>query len=165
MGFQSISTFNSTPLFQSLVAAKSVREPIFAFKLSTTGAGLTLGGIHHKLYTGPITYVPLVEVGYWGINPDSVNVRSKKIASGINAIVDSGTSFIVAPEALVDQLYASIPGAASAASTIGQGFYMFPCSNPPNVSFNIGGQKFAIAPEAFSLGQLEEGSDLCVGGI
>jgi cathepsin D len=96
MGFQTISDYNAPPLFQSLVDAKAVKEPVFAFKLSTDeGAELTLGGLNSALYKGDITYVPVKEKGYWQIQMDSVNVGDKKPVSSIGAIVDSGMTLIV----------------------------------------------------------------------
>ena len=61
MAYQSISAYNSPPLFQNLVAQGQVTEPRFAFKLAESGAELYLGGTNPKLYEGLFTYVPVTD--------------------------------------------------------------------------------------------------------
>jgi cathepsin D len=166
MGFQSISDYNAPPLFQSLVAAKAVSSPVFAFKLSDSGAELTLGGLNPDLYTGSVTYVPVTEEGYWQVDMDSVNVGTKKAVTGVGAIIDSGTTLIVGDSTNVAKFYKSVPGAKAAGASVGDGYYTFPCSSvPSNISISFGGKKFTISPDVFNLGQVSEGSSLCVGGI
>ena len=58
MAYQSISDYNSPPLFQTLVAQGRV-APQFAFKLAETGSELYLGGTNPELYNGSFTYVPV----------------------------------------------------------------------------------------------------------
>ena len=57
MAYQTISQFNSTPFFQTLVAQGKVAQPVYAFKLNDTGSELYLGGVNPDLYTGSITYL------------------------------------------------------------------------------------------------------------
>ena len=59
MGFQSISRYNATPLFQALVSQDVVTSPVFGFKLGTSGSELYLGGTNGNLYTGDFTWVSL----------------------------------------------------------------------------------------------------------
>ena len=59
MAYQSISVYNSPPVFQSLIAQKQVTTPVFSFKLASTGAELFLGGTDSSLYKGNFTYVPV----------------------------------------------------------------------------------------------------------
>lgn len=59
MAYQTISSYNSPPVFQTLLAQKQVTTPVFSFKLSTSGAELFLGGTDSKLFTGNFTYTPV----------------------------------------------------------------------------------------------------------
>jgi cathepsin D len=59
MGFQSISQFNATPLFQTLISEGVVTSPVFGFKLATSGSELFIGGTNSALYTGDFIYLPL----------------------------------------------------------------------------------------------------------
>jgi cathepsin D len=161
MGFQSISEYNAPPVVQTLVKTGMTTEPVFAFKLSDSGAELTIGGTNNALYTGAFTAVPVTQEGYWQVDMDAVSVGTTKALGTTSAIIDSGTTLIVAPTADAAKLYQSVPGSASA----GDGYYTYPCNRPPSVSLTFGGKNFAISPDTFSLGRVSSGSSQCVGGI
>jgi cathepsin D len=161
MGFQSISEYNAPPVFQTLVETGMTTDPVFAFKLSDSGAELTIGGTNNALYTGAFTAVPVTQEGYWQVDMDAVSVGTTKALGTTSAIIDSGTTLIVAPTADAAKLYQSVPGSASA----GDGYYTYPCKSPPSVSLTFGGKNFAISPDTFSLGEVSSSSSQCVGGI
>lgn len=56
MAYQSISSFNSSPLFETLVSEKKVPKAQFSFKLSSKGSELFIGGSNPDLYTGKFSY-------------------------------------------------------------------------------------------------------------
>ena len=63
-------------------------------------------------------------------------------------------------------IYDAIPGSADASSTIGSGFYTFPCSSAPDsISFELGGSSFTVSADTFNLGTASSDPDSCVGGI
>ncbi|KAI0696817.1 aspartic peptidase domain-containing protein [Cytidiella melzeri] len=165
MGYQSISDYNAPPVFQTLFAQKQVSEPIFAFKLSTSDSTLTLGGVDSSKYTGSFAYAPVTTQGYWQVNLDSISVNGKSAVGTVQSIIDTGTTLIIGDAKHVQQLYAQIQGSKPASKSIGQGYYTFPCSSTPNVSFTFGGKAFNIAPNLFNLGRVSKGSSLCVGGV
>lgn len=59
LAFQSISAYNATPVFESLVSQGQTDEPVFSFKLTASGSELYLGGVNTALYTGDFTYTPV----------------------------------------------------------------------------------------------------------
>ena len=59
MAFQSIAVFNTSPPFRTLVSEGAEKEPVFSFKLATSGSELFLGGVNTQLFTGKITWGPL----------------------------------------------------------------------------------------------------------
>ena len=59
MGFQSISAYNATPVFKNLVSEGQTDQPVFSFKLATSGSELYLGGANSALYTGDFSYTPV----------------------------------------------------------------------------------------------------------
>ena len=61
MGFESISVYNQSPVFQSFVAQGQATDPVFAFKLADSGSELYLGGVNKALYSGPFAYVSVVK--------------------------------------------------------------------------------------------------------
>ena len=59
MGFQSISQFNASPLFQTLISEGVVSSQVFGTKFATSGSELFIGGTNSALYTGSLTYLSL----------------------------------------------------------------------------------------------------------
>jgi len=59
LAFPSISRFNASPVFQTLISEGVLTEPVFGFKLAPNGSELFLGGTNRKLYTGSFTWVPV----------------------------------------------------------------------------------------------------------
>jgi cathepsin D len=89
MAFQNLSAFNAPPVFQSLVAAQQTDHPIFALKLTSTGAELTLGGLNQDLYTGAVNYLPVNGSGYWQVAFDSLAINLQAVISNLPCIIDS----------------------------------------------------------------------------
>lgn len=59
MAFATISVFQANPVIQTLVAEGQLSDPVFAFKLASSGSELRIGGIDTSLYTGSFTYTPV----------------------------------------------------------------------------------------------------------
>jgi cathepsin D len=115
MGFQSISEYNAPPVFQTLVKNSKTTDSVFAFKLSDSGAELTIGGTNDALYTGDFTAVPVTQEGYvftavftlrfthhmchryWQVDMDAVSVGTKKALGTTSAIIDRLVSFCYSP--------------------------------------------------------------------
>jgi cathepsin D len=95
MGFQSISDYNASPVFQTFVSQGQTSDPVFAMKLTSSGSELTLGGVNSDLYSGDFTYVPVTQEGYWQINFDALNVNGQQVVGSTSAIVDSVCFFIL----------------------------------------------------------------------
>ncbi|EKM50158.1 uncharacterized protein PHACADRAFT_213911 [Phanerochaete carnosa HHB-10118-sp] len=165
MAYQSISEYNSPPVFQSLVAQKQISTPVFSFKLSSSGAELLLGGADSNLYTGGFTYVPVTTQGYWQVKLDAVSVNSSTPVKNVQSVIDTGTTLIVANASQVKQFYATIPGSKDASSTVAPGYYTFPCSSTQHVSLTFSGKNFTINPSLFNLGRVSSNSSDCVGAV
>ncbi|KIK91446.1 hypothetical protein PAXRUDRAFT_830850 [Paxillus rubicundulus Ve08.2h10] len=164
MGFQSISAYNASPVFETLVSQGQTDEPVFAFKLAASGSELYLGGTNNNLYTGSFSYTPVTQQGYWQVNMDSVMGNGQTILSNVNSIIDTGSTLIIGPPSDVASFYSAL-GGTDASSTAGQGYYTFPCDSFPSVSFTFGGTSFPISNETLNVGQVSAGSSDCVSGI
>ncbi|KAG8797102.1 hypothetical protein FRC20_005065, partial [Serendipita sp. 405] len=166
MGFQSISEYNAPPVFQTLVSGGQTSSGVFAFKLDESGSELTLGGLNSALYSGTPVYSKVTQQGYWQINFDSLKVGGSSVVGTTSAIVDSGTTLVIGSTAGVKAFYKKIPGSKDASSTVGAGFYTFPCSATiPSVSFTIGGKNLPMSASSVNFGPVSEGSSDCVGSI
>jgi len=164
LGFPQIASFDGDDLLTTLVKQGEI-EPIFGVSLGSSPK-LVLGGLDSSAYTGEFAYAPVTKEGFWQVNIDSISVSGESAISGpIDSIIDTGTSLIVGPPDAVTQFYAAIPGSKDASSTLGTGFYTFPCSSPPAVSLSFGGVSFDVIPDAFNIGAESSGSPNCVGGI
>ncbi|KAF8122505.1 Asp-domain-containing protein [Boletus edulis] len=164
MGFQSISDYNASPVFQSLISEGCVSDPVFSFKLSSSGAELYIGGSNSALFTGGFTYTPVTRQAYWEVNMDNVKGNNKTILTNVDAIIDTGTTLIVGIPSDVLTLYKALGGKAAPLS-VGQGFYTFPCDSFPSISLTFGGKSFPIAASALNLGSVSSGSSDCVSGL
>lgn len=115
-------TFNSTPLFWQLVAAKQL-DPIFSLLLRAgdgdagKGGELTLGGTDQSQYQGDIAYVGLNATGValaaeWIVDLAGLFVNGSPFVSNTTiglAILDTGTAFIEVPDnATAAAIYAQI---------------------------------------------------------
>ncbi|KAJ8086386.1 hypothetical protein PM082_005209 [Marasmius tenuissimus] len=166
MAFPQISVFEENPFFQSLVAQGQTTEPVFAFRLATSGSELTMGGTDSSQFTGQLTQVPVTTQGFWQIDVDGASVSGQTPVGTFSAIVDTGTTLLLGDDDSVNDFYAAIPGAQDASDTIGPGFFTIPCDSfPTDISIKLGSRSFPISPETFNLGLVAIGSSDCVGGL
>ncbi|KAF7978613.1 hypothetical protein HWV62_45354 [Athelia sp. TMB] len=166
MGFEEISSYGASPVFGTFMSEGQTTASVFGFKLSSSGAELTVGGTNPSLYKGGFTYAPVTTKGYWQVKLDSVAVNNNPVASlgAIDSIIDTGTTLILGNPEQVALFYADVKGALPAPQ-YGAGLYTLPCEPMPAVSLTFGGKAFSVAPETFNLGEVYPGSDTCVGGL
>ncbi|KAJ8472586.1 hypothetical protein ONZ45_g16604 [Pleurotus djamor] len=164
MAFPSISGFGANPVFHTLVAQGKTLTSQFAFKISTSGSELLLGGVNPGLFTGSLTQIPVSPVAFWQIALTSVNVNGVVVTGG-QSIVDTAAGLLLGPADSVAQFYANIPGARDASNTLGTGFFTLPCTSVPTVSLKLGGRSFPISADSLNLGQVSPGSPRCIGGV
>ncbi|KAI0036005.1 acid protease [Vararia minispora EC-137] len=164
LAFPSISKFNASPIFHSLISQGAVDVPEFGIKLAKTDAELFLGGVNTSLFTGEVTQVPVTQEGFWEINVDSIDVSGEPVLTSVESIVDSSVKFISGPKEVIATLYDNIPGSRNA-SDISPGIFTVPCNTTRlDVAFTFNGRQFPVSWDTFNQGPLAEGSEECVGG-
>jgi len=108
LAFTSLSNNHVTPPFVNMLKQNLVEEPIFSFYINRDqtariGGEITFGGSDPSKYSGDFTYFPLVEQEprYWMIKADKVVVGGSftLCEEGCKVVVDTGSSFIYAPDA------------------------------------------------------------------
>ncbi|KAF5382834.1 hypothetical protein D9757_007336 [Collybiopsis confluens] len=163
MAFISISNMSANPFFVTAGIQGAFQTNEFAFYLASSGSELDLGGVNPARYSGSIEFHDInPSTGLWLISGGSISRGGTVVSSGFDTIIDSGTTLTLGPQAVIDQFYSNIPGAAYDSKT---GYYSFPCSvNVPQseFSFSWGGKSFAI--QNFSIGSTDGGST-CVGAL
>ncbi|KAG8898224.1 hypothetical protein FRC00_003085 [Tulasnella sp. 408] len=166
LGFTANAQSGATPFFINLVNQGCLASNVFSFYLSrggSSGSELCLGCTNSAKYTGCITYYPLDPSAtggtqyYWNIKSGGFSYDGGPSSGAFSAIVDSGTTAIYIPTAAAKKFYASITGAKNASSTVGDGFYTYPCSTSlKSITISFGNTKYAINPIDFNLGPVSE---------
>ncbi|KAK0554481.1 hypothetical protein OC845_000742 [Tilletia horrida] len=146
---------------------------VFAMYLASTndfnnnyayGGVISLGAPDSTYYSGSINYVSITEQIYWTVKLGGVSVGGNSLSLGSNqeAVIDSGTSLIGAPNNVVQQFYSGIPNAQPVSGS--SGFYEYPCSNSNlGISFTFGGQSYAIPDDNFIFET--DQNNYCVGAL
>jgi len=161
MAFESISAYSASAVFQTLIDQGSLPHPVFSFKLSPSGAELYIGGSNPDLYTGEFTYTSVTHKGFWQVNMDGVEANGTMILTNVDAIIDTGTTFIVGTPSDVSKLYNALGGKPA---SFAQGYYTLPCDSFPNISLTFNCQSFEIAASALESG-LRDDSSNCVSNL
>ncbi|KIJ52604.1 hypothetical protein M422DRAFT_26177 [Sphaerobolus stellatus SS14] len=138
-----------TPV-ESLASAGLISKAITSYKISRLADGkndgeITFGGLDNtKFDSATLVTVPNVNTqGFWEGNLDAVSVDGTDLGlQGRTAILDTGTTTIIAPAADAAAIHAQIEGASSD----GQGGFIIPCTTTASVALTFGGTSFAIDP-------------------
>ncbi|KAF9218924.1 acid protease [Gyrodon lividus] len=162
MAFQAISTYNQSPVFQTLATQGQTNEPVFAFSLANPYAELYLGGTNPDMYIGDFSWAHVIQHGFWEVAMDNVLANGQIVLTNIAAIIDTGSDLIHGNPSDVAALYEAIGGTYEPND---YGFYTFPCDAFPSVSLTFGGTSFTIPPETFDIGPIEGDSSRCTGAI
>ena len=143
MAFPAISNLNQSPFFNTAHSEGNVGSNQFGFYLAGTGSELYLGGTDNSHYSGDIEFHDVSPAtGFWQISGAKALVGSTTAVSGFQTIIDSGTTIMYGPPAAVETFYSKVPG--SELFDAANGYYSFPCSSVPSVSFSWGSQNWEI---------------------
>lgn len=137
---------------ETLVASKTFTSNLFAVILNRASDGngdygeISFGTTDPSKYTGSFSYTPISPdaQGGWAIPMDSVGFGGKNAGiSGKLAYIDTGTSFIFAPQDEVAQFHQTVPGAQS---TDGENWSV-PCSTTTPLTFTFSGVGWNVASQ------------------
>jgi len=156
-----------TPV-EALASAGLITDAITSYKISRAADNkndgeITFGALDEtKFDKATLTELKNVNTqGFWEANMDAVTVdgTDTKLA-GRTAIIDTGTTLIVAPIPDAEAVHNLIQGS----KTDGQGQFSVPCDFNQVVSLTFGGQTFDIDPQDIAIpGQA--GATDCLSGI
>ena len=158
-----------TPV-EALAQANLIPEAITSYKLGRVADGsndgeITFGALNpDKFQVNTLVTIPNVnQNGFWEA-PMSASVGGQDLGlQGRTAILDTGTTLIIAPLADAEAIHSAIPGAL----TDGQGQFAIPCTSEVVVSLNFGGTDFEIDPRDLTFVPLDpaDPKGLCLSGI
>lgn len=137
-----------TPV-EALAKNKLIDDAITSYKISRLSDGLndgeiTFGGLDTTKFDAKtlVTFDNVNTQGFWE-GDVSFSVGGQDLGlKGRTAILDTGTTLIIAPAADAAAVHAKIAGAQSD----GQGGFTIPCTTTAVVSMNFGGTNFDINP-------------------
>ncbi|XP_069798242.1 cathepsin E-like [Narcine bancroftii] len=156
LAYPSLAVSGATPVFDNMMTQQLVEMPLFSVFLSRNpnsqkGSEIIFGGLDTSHFSGELKWIPVTLQKYWQIQLDGVEVGGTLIAceSGCTAIVDTGTSLLLGPSSTISVIQNSIGAVPS-----DEGMFAINCNNLPNmpdVTFIMGGNKFPLPPQAYTL--------------
>lgn len=128
-----------------------------------------LSGVNTDLFTGSINYVPLSQrfcqqgsPAFWEVPVTVAEHGGKVYGNNTVAVLDTGAPVAWVPQDLFKSVYGNLTGAQEITGQNEQTpHYLFPCSSSSqltDITFTIGGGKYAIPGEAMSSFDHNEGS-------
>jgi len=164
MAWPSISVNGLPLIFDLLVKQGQVDGNSFSFYLTkvpgSNGSALVLGGVNQKYYTGQFKYYNLKYTNYWALAIDDIvfNGTSYKVGD-ILGIVDTGTSVIIGPTKVVDNMTKAFgPGKEKQINCD-----LVP--NLPTLNFKINGDNYTLQGKDYILQVDQGGKSVCIVGI
>jgi len=159
-----------TPI-ESLASAGLVQHPITSYKISRLADNkndgeITFGALDTAKFDGNtlVTLANVNQQGFWEAQLDTVSVNG--VDTGLlqrTAILDTGTTLIVAPPDDAATVHQAIDGA----KPDGQGGFTVPCNTNASVALTFGGKIFAIDPRDIAVQPVSAADPTgdCVSGI
>jgi len=137
-------------LMDTLVAQEGLQSKIIGIHLNRASDGtkdgqITFGGVDSSKFKGKLGYTNAVNQDTWEIPLDDSGVDNKGVGfAGKSAIIDTGTSYWLAPPGDADALHALIPGSYHNGET-----FLVPCSTTAHVFITFSGVKYTISPKDY----------------
>jgi len=141
LAYASISV-DKLPVF---IDESTLTDKSFSFVLKDTDQDsyMTIPGYDADSIEGDFTFHNVVEQKYWALNLSTIMSGTTSIdASKYKAVIDSGTSVLVGPTKLVNQMLAGLPKVRPNCDNV---------SSFPTVSFTIDGTAYALEPTDYIL--------------
>ncbi|OWK17448.1 hypothetical protein Celaphus_00013446 [Cervus elaphus hippelaphus] len=149
LNYPNLSLTGCIPIFDNLKNQGAISEPVFAFYLSKgkpEGSVVMFGGVDKSYYQGALNWVPLIQADDWHIHMDRISINSRVIAcnNGCEAFVDTGTTLILGPGRLVDNIL----------RLFGATEHYVSCSvvnTLPSIDFTINGINYPVPAQAYTM--------------
>jgi hypothetical protein len=133
---------------QGVISAKVIGIHLSGGADPNNDGEITFGAADTSLIDGDLSYVAAINNadGFWEIPVGGASVGGKPAAiqTGVTAILDSGTSFMLLPPADADALNLQIPGAVANGET-----YLIPCGSNTPVVLTLAGRQWPIDPKNY----------------
>jgi hypothetical protein len=152
LGLSQMQTDGQPNFIQTLVASNSLKSNVFGMSLNRNSDGPNTGEINFgapdtSKFSGSLSYTPVSTNAEadWAIPMDNIGLGDKQsTVSGRLGYIDTGTSYIFAPQEDAEAFHALIPG-----SSVGKdgATYTVPCSTTDPITITFSGVTYSIASE------------------
>jgi len=164
LGWPALAVDNVVPPMQNLLS--TLDKPLFTvwldrkvpISMGGSGGMITYGAIDATNCAATWNYVTLSSKTYWQFAIDSFTISTYSIAKSQQVISDTGTSWLGAPDAAVNDIVKATNAQYDPVNEL----YTVPCSTTglPDIVFTIGGMPYNI-PQAEYVLDLELGNGNC----
>ncbi|XP_044760914.1 uncharacterized protein LOC123318371 [Coccinella septempunctata] len=150
-------------LFDNMLKQHDI-SPTFSVYLDrdlnhASGGEMIIGGTDPSFYTGNFSYVPISRPAYWQFSMNAMKIGDATFCTnGCEAVIDTGSSLLCAPRALLPTIQKAI-GAKQSGD-----LYLVDCKKIhtlPNIEFFASGHKFILEP----LDYVVNFTDKCISGF
>lgn len=187
----------AAPFWQTLAVQGAFADPRFGLYLARerdtressidghpsheeVGGSLTLGGVDGQVIDGDITYLDVKQthdaITFWRIACDGYSINGHSEPAPVDAIIDSGTSFIYLPAEDHKRFWSLVPGSQSMPlDEYGANwarYFAFPCQNASviqslELAFKFAGKEWKIQPTDLIYQPIQQGSldGFCIGAV
>jgi len=179
LGFRALTVAGEKPILENLFAqnAQRLKAKSISFYLGRASSGtaarseMRIGEPNRALYKGELAYVPLTKRAYWSFRfgrfgiagASKRNSVSGADSTGLEGIVDTGTSYIAMPYGNAADFWNAVPGAQSVGA---YGYWVYDCKMKLSAEFTLpNGTKFKLNPADLNAGVAYKGSSNCIGTI
>ncbi|KAK0204675.1 aspartic peptidase domain-containing protein [Desarmillaria ectypa] len=167
---QTAASRQKTPtVVEALYKTRQIEDAVVSLKIPRAADGkndgeLMLGGMNPSKFQ-PNTAVTVKnqnDRGFWEARLDDIRVNGQSLGL-LNrfAVLDTGSTLILAQARDVDSIHQRIPGAR-----LDRGSWIIPCQTSVKVSFVIGGREFPIDSRDLRFSPVDDSNTVdCISGI
>ncbi|GFN84885.1 cathepsin-d [Plakobranchus ocellatus] len=156
LGFNSIAAGAELSILDNMVSQGILPAPVFSFYHNRYVSGdpdslITLGGTNPEYYTGDFTFVNLSMPDRWQFEIDSVRVSNDDDIAwySCQAVVDTGSAFIVGPSDQVDVLNLSLGAKPLEGDPKRYLLERYQLEMLPDLEFIVNGQKLSMTSKDY----------------
>ena len=137
-------------IMQALDDQTNLQNNIIGIHLNRASDGtkdgqLTIGALDNSKFKGQINYLPITQSDTWEIPVDDVLVGDKACKfTGKNAIIDTGTSYVLMPPGDAQIVHSKIPGSVQSGES-----YTVPCGSTTQIQIAFNGVKYSVSPKDY----------------
>lgn len=145
LGLPQLSETPRFNVFDCMIREKKLKADLFSVFLGASNdedSEITFGETKPERMASDLFWAPLTKPGYWQVAIDDVAIRNEKqklCSKGCQVIVDTGTSLLAGPPAIVNDLIDRLNVESDCSNY----------KNLPNLGFAIGGHILNLEPEDY----------------